>query len=590
MIHAVNLAPAESVGYLVSLDATAQADPWRPYDWAGYKPKGDEEIGNQYDGWVTLAPGEAAWVMILKRIKQPGYRPGPMQLSLDVFDRAHEGDALAPQTWDLRLTGGSWVGDRHVEVDRAESDFSLAIRNSTDQTRTYEVNSTAVGPFGGRSYRPSKDLIRAVSGFECVRQMELVAPQFVRRADSETSPWGADDRIEPCFRWPETGPSIRQAAALTYRAAMAAGAGQVWLNLPIDSASTVGAIQLALDQVAGGRESADAPLGGLVTWGNELFNWIFPQTRRLANLIAPDTEDQTMAIADWYADRLVALWQALDGRSLDLRVVAEWTVAQPFYLERILERCSETTGGLFVPDLAVNCYFGDGEQADRVSSRAELDYFLGEELDALDRQLSEAAAIAYRYGVALHAYEGNHHLWSSEHKPKSEVTVAVFREAIADRVWLSTWLGRLAATAERNGVEIFSWHTAARPLIDLPGGPGFPPTFIAFAAEFFPGDPASPVRALLAPPPAVEEPEEPPTIDGPPKTDVDAIKALAISGLVSAIEERPEVGAKLLGIAAALEALEGDPETVAMLRGFAAYADAIQGKPAASFGSEESVS
>lgn len=568
MIHGVNLAPAESVGYLASLDVATLADPWRPYDWAAYNPEGDKEIGAQFDGWVTLAPGEAAWMMILKRIDQPGYRPGPMQLSLEVHDRALEGDVLADQTWALRLTGGVWVGDRHIEVDRAESDFSLAIRNTTDEVRTFRVLSTAVGPVGGRSYRPSKDLIASVQGFGCIRAMELIAPQFLRRAEHETAGWGSDRRLEPGLRWPESGPSIRQAVTLTYRAATQVKAESVWLNLPIDHAQSPGQIEIALNEVKEAKERADSSLPGLITWGNELFNWIFPQTRRLAHLLAEGETlaDPLMAVADWYADRLVDLWRALQHRDLDLRVVAEWTIAQPFYLRRILKRCQEATSGEFVPELAVNLYFGDGDGASDVRDLAQLDYFLGEELEGLESHLREAKQIADSYGVPLHAYEANHHLWSSEHRPRPEEAVEVFRAAFARPGWLAGWLATLEAVALRNGIEILNWHTAARPLIDLPGGPGFAPTFLAFATEFFPGDPNSPVRAL----------SKPPTFDPKQPLGPDPRESAA-SDLIEAIKARPHSGQVLRNVAAGLEQLQGDPAVVSDLRGFAAYCDAING-------------
>jgi hypothetical protein len=577
MIHGVNLAPAESPGYLTTRNAAQQADPWRPYDWDRWSTDGGAER-EQRDGWVVLEPGEAAWVMILKRIDQEGYEPGPETYALNVMDA---GPSSPEATYELRLTEGIWAsaapqGQDWVRVDRSQSSLALALRNVSSERREFRV-SIDLGTTGSAD-QPSPEAIAGATGFACLRPMELIGPQFVRRGGSDTAPWGADDRQADGYRWPESGPGLSQIAAYTYQLAAQSGAPLVWFNLPIDHARDASTIADAVAALQVGRESVGGTASGFVTWGNELFNWIFPQTHRLAHLLAEGGQlaDPTMAIADWYADRLVDLWRELQGQDLlelqgqelGLEVVAEWTIAQPFYLRRILDRCESATDGEFVPALAVNLYFGDGEGAASVHDVEQLDAFLDSELARLETMLAEARDIAEEQGVELHAYEGNHHLWSSEFRPKSEATVAVFREAFANPKWFAGWAARLAALAEAYGVGLFNWHTAARPLIDLPGGPGFPPTFIAFAAEFFPGDPASPVRALL----------EPPTIDPEPKPEPDAIKAQAIVGLVAAIETTPGLVAKLLGLAAGLEQLGGEPEFVAQLRGFAAYAQAIRGE------------
>ena len=572
MIHGVNLAHAESPGYLTTGNAAQQADPWRPYDWDRWSPDGSAER-EQRDGWVVLQPGEAAWVMILKRIDQEGYEPGSETYAVNVLDA---GPNSPEATYELRLTEGSWASaapERQdlVRVDRSQSSLALALRNVSSERREFRV-SIDLGTTG-LADQPSPEAIAAATGFACLRPMELIGPQFVRRGKDETAPWGADDRRADGYRWPESGPGLSQIAAYTYQLAAKSGATLVWFNLPIDQARDAYTIADAVAALKVGRHLLGGTASGFVTWGNELFNWIFPQTHRLAHLLADGGElaDPTMAIADWYADRLVDLWRELQGHDLGLEVVAEWTIAHPFYLRRILDRCKSATDGRFVPALAVNLYFGDGEDAASVRDVEQLDAFLDSELARLKTMLAEARDIAWFFGAELHAYEGNHHLWSSEFRPKSEATVAVFREAFANPKWFAGWAARLAALAEAYGVGVFNWHTAARPLVDLPGGPTWAPTFLAFTTEFYPGDPNSPVRALL----------DPPTIDPEPKPEPDAIKAQAIVGLVAAIETTPGLVEKLLGLAAGLEQLGGEPEFVAQLRGFAAYAEAIRGEGAA---------
>lgn len=545
----INLPPAEYYGYGHHLNLVRSHGPWSLYDLDAWAPRANIPwAALDETGWPVLEEGEAAWAMVADRL-DAGALPTEYELE-------RIGAGVVRIFW-YEEPGGA---QRHRDVieplfrfraNRLAGPISMTlIRDGSGQPESvsiYPVDS-------GKGIAPAH--LRASAGrYEVIRPMELIAPQFVLRAGPEAArdlsaavqvPLGADTRSAVMCSDATYGIDYATLSRLLEEL------GRIpYLTLDLDTCHDPTDLRAVAEHFRWAPEV-------LVTAGNEIPNNIFPQSKRLERLVAPNEPDpgrQFLARRDGYVQLLTNTGREFRRTLGDERVklVVEWFSAQPEHFRYVLDQMKQRQR---VDALAVNGYFGHGviDPADMGELWAQLEAELAE----LIEQLREAKRAADEYGVELYVYEGLHHLWASnDHAQRSERVISLYEEAVQSPR-MGVLIERLLDGAQEAGVDLFCLYSSARPIIRKPG------QFLAFTTEPSPGAAQAPIRdavqaweARQSLEPGGETPE-PPTVpsvpSGPiagPQPPLDAREAI-----LQALANEPALPEKLRWLA----------DTVALLR------------------------